>query len=71
MAFNSKREELLAEIAEMRRLQSGANQKASVEGWTRQSEGWYEMRDARISALQRKLDALEQAATSSGKLPRY
>jgi hypothetical protein len=67
MAFSTKREELLAEIAEMRRLQSGANQKASLEGWTRQSEGWYEMRDARISVLQRKLEALEQGDTPNNK----
>jgi hypothetical protein len=67
MAFSAKRTELIKEIDELHKLQSGANQKASLEGWTRQSEGWYEMRDARISALQRKLEALEQADTPNRK----
>ena len=59
MAFNAKRAELIAEISELHRLQMGANHTATLGGWTRQSEAWYEMRDARIAALRRELEALE------------
>lgn len=59
MAFSAKRAELIAEIAELHRLQSGANQKATLGGWTRQSEAWSEMRAARIAALRRELEALD------------
>jgi len=59
MAFNAKRAELVAEISELHRLQMGANHTATLGGWTRQSEAWYEMRDARIAALRRELEALE------------
>ncbi len=58
MAFNAKRAELIAEISELHRLQMGANHTATLGGWTRQSEAWYEMRDARIAALRRELEAL-------------
>jgi len=53
MAFSAKRVELIAEIAELHRLQMGANQKAALGGWTRQSEAWYERREARISVCGR------------------
>lgn len=59
MAFNAKRAELIAEISELHRLQMGANHTATLGGWTRQSEAWYEIRDARIDALRRELEALE------------
>ena len=39
----------------------GANQKAALGGWTRQSEAWYERREARIAALRRELEALREA----------
>ena len=61
MAFSAKRVELIAEIAELHRLQMGANQKAALGGWTRQSEAWYERREARIAALRRELEALREA----------
>jgi len=61
MAFSAKRVELIAEIAELHRLQMGANQKAALGGWTRQSEAWYERREVRIAALRRELEALREA----------
>ena len=61
MAFSANRVELIAEISELHRLQTGANHTAALGGWTRQSEAWYEMRDARIAALRRELEALQEA----------
>jgi len=61
MAFNATRVELIAEISELHRLQRGANHTATLGGWTRQSEAWYEMRDARIAALRRELKTLQEA----------
>jgi len=58
MAFNATRTELIAEISELHKLQRGADHTATLGGWTRQSEAWYEMRDARIAALRRELEAL-------------
>ena len=58
MAFNAKRAELIAEISELHRLQMGTNHTATLGGWTRQSEAWYEIRDARIAALRRELEVL-------------
>jgi hypothetical protein len=63
MAFSAKRAELIEEIAELHRLQMGANQKAALSGWTRHSEAWHEMRAARISALHRELEVLKKADT--------
>jgi hypothetical protein len=59
MAFSAKRAEQIAEIAELHRLQSGANQKATLGGWTQQSEAWYEMRAGHIAALRRELEVLD------------
>lgn len=61
MAFSAKRAELIAELAELRRLQMGANRKADLGGWTRQSEAWHEMRAARISLLRLELAALDKS----------
>ena len=61
MAFNATRTELIAEISELHRLQRGADHTATLGGWTRQSEAWYEMRDARIAVLRLELEALQEA----------
>jgi hypothetical protein len=60
MAFSAKRAELVAEIAELHRLQVGADRKADLGGWTRQSEAWHEMRAARISLLRLQVAALDE-----------
>jgi hypothetical protein len=59
MAFNAKHAELIAEIAALHRLQMGANRRAALGGWTRQSEAWHEMRAARIALLHLQLAALD------------
>ena len=61
MAFTATRTELIAEISELHRLQSGANHTATLGGWTRQSEAWYEIRGVRIATLRRELEALQEA----------
>ena len=60
MASDSRRAKMIAEIAELQRLQRGSNHSAALGGWTEQSEAWYEMRSARISGLRRELEALDQ-----------
>jgi len=61
MAFSANRVELIAEISELHKLQRGADHTATLGGWTRQSEAWYEMRDARIAVLRLELEALQEA----------
>jgi len=61
MAFNATRTELIAEISELHKLQRGADHTATLGGWTRQSEAWYEMRAARIAVLRLGLEALQEA----------
>jgi L-arabinose isomerase len=62
MAFSAKRKELLAEIAEIRRLQMESNREATFGGWTRQAEAAQEMRADRIAALGRELAVLGETA---------
>jgi hypothetical protein len=62
MAFSAKRKELLAEIAEIRRLQMESNREATFGGWTRQAEAAHEMRADRIAALGRELAVLGETA---------
>jgi hypothetical protein len=62
MAFSAKRKELLAEIAEIRRLQMETNREATFGGWTRQAEAAHEMRADRIAALCRELAVLGETA---------
>jgi|HubBroStandDraft_2_1064218.scaffolds.fasta_scaffold1842118_1 hypothetical protein len=59
MAFSAKRAELIAELAELRRLQMGANRKADLGGWTRA---------ARISLLRLELAALDKSEPGSSQL---
>lgn len=59
MAFVTKRAEILAEIAELSRLQLEASRQAVFGGWTAESEAAYESRKSRIAALRRELDVLE------------
>ena len=63
MASNSTRAKVIAEIAELQRLQRGSNHSAALGGWTRQSEAWFEMRAARIAALRRELEPLDEEVT--------
>jgi hypothetical protein len=70
MAFSANRVELIAEISELHRLQSGANHTATLGGWTRQSEAWYEIREARIAALRRELEALREADVATRAIAR-
>ena len=58
MAFNAKRAEITAAIAELHRLQTEAIKAATFGGWTSEGEIAYEMRIARILALHRELKAL-------------
>jgi hypothetical protein len=62
MAFSAKRKELLAEIAEIRRLQMESNREATFGGWTRKAEAAQEMRADRIAALGRELAVLGETA---------
>jgi hypothetical protein len=62
MAFSAKRKELLAEIAEIRRLQMESNREATFGGWTRQAEAAQELRADRIAALGRELAVLGETA---------
>jgi hypothetical protein len=71
MAFGAKRAELIAEIAELHRLQMGPKRKATLGGWTRQAEAWHKMRAARVAALRRELEALDgtREAVNNHSLP--
>jgi hypothetical protein len=62
VAFETRRAELAAEIAELQRLQMEAGKAAVFSGWTREAEDAYEMRVARIPALRRELDVFGEAA---------
>jgi hypothetical protein len=59
MAFSTRREELSAEIPEIRKLQMESNRQATFGGWTREAEAAHEMRADRIAALLRELAVVE------------
>lgn len=58
MAFEAKRAEIIAAIAELHRLQTDAIRQATFGGWTHELEEAHDMRCARIAALCRELEIL-------------
>jgi hypothetical protein len=59
MVSNTKHTELVAEIAELHKLQLESFAKATFGGWTREQAIAHEERSRHISVLQRELNALD------------
>jgi hypothetical protein len=59
MVSDTKHTKLVAEIAELHRLQFESWRNATFGGWTREQETAHEERSRRISVLQRELNALD------------
>jgi hypothetical protein len=62
MADHSKRATLLAEIAELQKLNSEANITAIYVGWTAEEEAARNKRDARLSLLHRQLTEFDRSS---------
>jgi hypothetical protein len=59
MVSDTKHRKLVAEIAELHKLQLESWRNATFGGWTREQETAHEERSRRISVLQRELNALD------------
>lgn len=62
MASDTKREQLIAAIAELRKAHMESNREATFGGWTREAEAAHERRADRIATLVRELAALDEGS---------